>query len=196
MEDMTTATTPDDSAPGSTGTPDPNASTAPAGDAAAQGSKGSEDGDSTLKSRYAGQTAKVGELENQKAVLQSQLEEAQRLLGEAQKGVIDKDQALKDQIKAKDDELVAARREAHLIRVEAKYPEAFKELGELAADMPAEKLASLEARLTAALADEETPTPRGINGARERTAPVGAPKTVAEAEALLRRQRVPGYSTQ
>src|SRR5512146_1229024 len=112
-----------DSLPEGNTTPDPNAP--PAGDASGAGSAAAPDELSTLKSRYAGQTAKVEQLTREQATLAAERDALKAKLDEVQKGEINKDQALKDQIAAKDAEIAATKREAALARIEAKYPETF-----------------------------------------------------------------------
>lgn len=160
--------------------------TDPAANASATG-----DDASLLRSRLSGQTAKVNQLQAERDTIKAERDALALQVAAAQKGEVNKDEALKAQIAAKDTELAAIRQEAALARIEAKYPEAYAELGELAANMPADKLAALEARLTNAQTDEEPPSPRGNNGPRTTGAAKPREESSQDILAKLKAQGLP-----
>lgn len=183
----------DDSATTLDGT-QPDAAAA-AADAAKAGSdsKGGSD-DSTLASRYAGQTAKVNILTTEKAQAIADRDAALARLAAYEAGKVDADEALKSQLAAEKANTEAARREAALARVEAKYPETFAELGDDAATLTEEKLASMEARLKGVAQDDTPPvTPRRPNGPQNQGAGTEPPKaeTGDDIEARMRKMTIP-----
>ena len=161
---------------------DPNAATAPEGGEApaadapapAAAAPTTPDELATLKSRNSGLNAKVSDL-------QKQLDAEKAARTAAEQAAVDKagaDEPLKQRIAALEAELEAGKKAAALATKGAQYPESFRELGEDIAGMSTEKLAALEARLTAAKdgGDEpETPRPVGNSPAR----PTG-PKNVED----------------
>jgi len=148
---------------------------------------------SVLKSQFAGASAKVNELTGQIKTLKAQHKELQDQLRAAHEGTTTADEAAKALIAAKDAELAQVRREAQLARIESKYPEVFRELGEDAASLSAEKLAAMEARLKGAgFEDDEPPTPRGQQAARrDSTSVKPQEKTLEDMYAELERMPVP-----
>jgi hypothetical protein len=156
---------------------------------------GEGDDVSVLRSRYAGQTAKVNELAAQKQALEAAKADLEKKLAEAQTGVASKDDAAKALLAAKDAEIAAIRREATVARIEAKYPEVYRELGDDAVALTEEKLAAMEARLSGGGEAHEPPPPRGQNPARTDGVPAGGrePKaeTSADIIARLRTMAVP-----
>lgn len=146
---------------------------------------------SLLRSRYAGQTAKVTELQTAKAALQAERDALRAERDALKTGEVNKDEALKALLAAKDEEIAAVRRETALARIEAKYPETFAELGEATASFSEEKLASLEARLLAKTDqsddedEEEAPTPRRNNASRK-DGGSSEPKSESSADILAR----------
>lgn len=166
---------------------------APAKADAAKDAPGAQDEVSLLRSRYAGQTAKVTELQTAKAALQAERDALRAERDALKTGEVNKDEALKALLAAKDEEIAQVRRETALARIEAKYPETFAELGEVTASFSEEKLASLEARLLAKTDqsddDEEegdTPTPRRNNPSRRDGGSGGAAKPESSADILAR----------
>lgn len=130
----------------------------------------------TLKSRNSGLNAKVTELSNQ-------LRDEKQARTVAEQAAIDKagsDEPLKQRIAELEAKLEAGEKAAALATKGAQYPESFRELGDDIAGMSKEKLAALEARLTSAK-DEgetpETPTPIGNNPGRAAT---GAAKNIED----------------
>lgn len=145
---------------------------------------------SLLRSRYAGQTAKVTELQSAKAALQAERDALRAERDALKTGEVNKDEALKALLAAKDEEIAEVRRETALARIEAKYPETFAELGEATASFSEEKLASLEARLLAKTdqsedEEEEVPTPRRNNASRK-DGGSSEPKSESSADILAR----------
>lgn len=139
----------------------------------------------TLKSRNQGLNAKVTELQKQLAD-----ERAARTAAEqAAAGKAGTDDVLNKKIAELQAELEAGKQAVALSVKGAKYPEAYKELGEDITNMADEKLAALEARLTAAKDEGEgessEPTkPLGNNPARGNTGPKNLDDmTVAELRA-------------
>lgn len=168
----------------------PGADASAQADAAAAGSQADESDTPSLRSRFAGQTAKVNQLTEAQTALQAERDELRRQLDAAQKGELDKDQALKDQLTAKDAELAAAKTDAALARIEAKYPETFAALGNDAAVLNETKLAEIEARLSGGGETEEPPTPRSASAAR----PSGSeakPETAEDVERRLKAMPIP-----
>lgn len=145
---------------------------------------------SVLKSRYAGQTAKVNELTGQTKAQSDRIKELEEQLKAAREGTASKDDVAQALLKAKDEELAAIRKEAALARIEAKYPETFSELGEDAATLSEEKLAAMEARFRGV--ESEAPKPRGNNAPRTDSAPA-KPKeeTADDIVARLKTQGLP-----
>lgn len=164
---------------------------APAKADAAKDAPVAQDEVSLLRSRYAGQTAKVTELQTAKAALQAERDALRAERDALKTGEVNKDEALKALLAAKDEEIAQVRRETALARIEAKYPETFAELGEVTASFSEEKLASLEARLLAKTdqsddeGDEEAPTPRRNNASRK-DGGSSEPKSESSADILAR----------
>ena len=175
------------------GTQDPDASGSPDADGAA--SQGGADEVSVLKSRFAGQTAKVNSLTSENATLKEQLAAAQKARDEALNGVTKADEAAKALLEAKEQEIAQLRTSGKLATIEAKYPEVYAELGADAANFSDEKLAAMEARFQGTGAGgDEPPTPRGNNAPRnEGGAGAGQAKaeTSADIVASMRSMTVP-----
>lgn len=148
---------------------------------------------SVLRSRYAGQTAKVNELTAERQRLIEEREQLRKELERAQKGTTSADEAAKALLAAKDEEIARIRREAELTRIQSRYPEVFGELGEAAAGLSEEKLAAMEARFRGASTSDEPPTPRGQNAARNEGSGDGGTKDVTSADiiASMRSMAVP-----
>lgn len=129
---------------------------------------GEDDGDvSTLRSRYRGQTAKVNTLTGENKTLKQQLADLQKQLDAAREGTTSADEAAKALVADKENVIKQLQREKALAVIEAKYPETFRELGEDAASLTPEKLASMEARLKGSNDEsDDLPTPRGNNAQR------------------------------
>lgn len=164
----------DDSAATTGGTPDDAAAAAATADASAQGSKQGGQDDSTLASRYAGQTAKVNVLTGEKAAAEARAKAAEEKLAAYEAGKVGNDEALKSQLEAERQATAAAVKDAAMARIEARFPETFAELGEDAAALTEEKLASMEARLKGvAVAAAEPPTPGAHNESRTSAAGAG-----------------------
>ena len=161
--------------------PDDDAAKAAAAAAATQ----SPDELATLKSRNSGLNAKVTELQKQLADERS----ARTAAEEAAAGKAGTDDVLNKRIAELQTELEAGKQAVALSQKGAKFPEAFKELGEDIASMAEEKLAALEARLTAAKDEDEEESdepkkPVGNNAARGNTGPKNLEDmTVAELRA-------------
>jgi chromosome segregation ATPase len=124
----------------------------------------------TLKNRNSGLNAKVTDLQKQLAAEQA----ARTAAEQAAAGKAGTDDVLNKRIAELTAELEAGKKAAALATKGAQYPEAFRELGEDIAGMSTEKLAALEARLTAAKdeGEEETterPRPVGNNPPRTTT---------------------------
>lgn len=138
-----------------------------------------------LKSRNSGLNAKVTELQKQLAD-----ERAGRTAAEqAAAGKAGTDDVLNKRIKELEETIAKNEAQAAIAAKGAKYPEAFSELGEDIANMSAEKLAALEARLTAAKDDGESgepPKPVGNNPARTGTAKNIEDMTSAELQAAIK----------
>jgi len=150
---------------------------------------------SVLRSRYAGQTAKVNELTSERARLIAEREALIRERDELRSGKANTDEAAKALLAQKDEEIAAIRREVALARIESKYPETFGELGEAAFGLSEEKLAAMEARLRGAsgASEQEPPTPRGQNAARRDGVPAGGrePKEETSADILAALRSAP-----
>lgn len=119
----------------------------------------------SLKSRNSGLNAKVTELQAQLAAER----EGRTAAEQAAAGKAGTDDVLNKRIAELQAKLDANEAAAAVAAKGAKYPEAYSELGEDIANMSAEKLAALEARLTAAKdsgTETETPTPVGNNPQR------------------------------
>lgn len=154
------------------GTQEPEASGSP--DASGGASQAGDEDVSVLRSRYAGQTAKVNELTGQKSALEKQVAELQKQLSDAQSGVTTADEAAKALLAAKDNELAQLQTAIKVAELKGRFPEVFAELGEDAVNLSEEKLAAMEARFQGAGAgDAEPPTPRGQNAARKDGVPTG-----------------------
>jgi hypothetical protein len=150
---------------------DENAGTSSAGDEAQEPSEGAgtppvADEVTTLRSRNAGLDAKVTALTKERKEANARAEAAEAKLAEYEAGRVGADEALRAQLAAKDAELNAVRKDAHLARIEAQYPETFAVLGEAAAGLSAEKLAEAEARFTGVEAPAPTPKPVPNNSGR------------------------------
>lgn len=145
-----------------------------------------------LRSRAAGLDAKVTELSKAQRAAEARAADAERKLSEYEAGRVSSDEALRAQLEAKNAEVEAARKELALARVESRYPEAFRELGDTAASLPEEKLAAIEARLSGASAqDTEPPTPRGNNSTRTQNGGTSAPKEETSADIIARLRTMP-----
>lgn len=140
-----------------------------------------------LKSRNSGLNAKVTELQKQLAD-----ERAGRTAAEqAAAGKAGTDDVLNKRIAELEAKLAEGEKAAALAAKGAKYPEAYSELGEDIANMSTEKLAALEARLTAAKdggETESTTPPKPVPNAQARTGGPKAPEdmTSAELQAAIR----------
>jgi hypothetical protein len=136
----------------------------------ATGTPSQPDEVTTLRSRNAGLDAKVTELTKAQKAAEDRAAEAAAKLAAYEAGKVNADEALRAQLQAKEQELEAARREATLNRIEAKYPETFALFGAAVVGMADDVLAASEARLKGAgLGTPETPTPVGTNAGREQT---------------------------
>lgn len=125
----------------------------------------------SLRSRNSGLNAKVGEL-------QKQLADERAARTAAEQAVATKagtDDVLNQRIKELEAAIAANEAQAAIAQKGAKYPEAYSELGDDIANMSAEKLAALEARLTAAKDDgQETTTPPRPVGNNQQRQPAGS----------------------
>lgn len=157
---------------------------APAADAAAVPQTPDELAE--LKSRNSGLNAKVTELQKQLADERN----ARTAAEQAAAGKAGTDDVLNKRIEELKAELEAGKKAAELAQKGAKYPESYRELGDDIAGMPSEKLAALEARLTAAK-DEgdavETPKPVGNNPVRTTGAKSIEDMTSAELQAEIKK---------
>ena len=145
-------------------------------DASDDASQGGEEDVSVLRSRFAGQTAKVNKLTEAQNADGARIKELEGLLTEARNGTLSPDSAAKALLAAKDEELALARQETKLARIEAKFPEVFRELGPDATGLSDEKLAAMEVRVRGGGSDEEPPMPRGQGAARHGSAAAAPPK--------------------
>lgn len=155
-EDDTTMSTDGNDAAGASGQPDAGA--ASSGDAG--------DDVSTLRNRYAGQTAKVNALTAERDALLKERDALKAERDQYQKGEIDKDEALKTQLAAKDAELAEVRRQGALERIKGQYPETYKVFGDSIAGFSNEQLAESEARFKVGSEATEPPTPLKHNESR------------------------------
>jgi hypothetical protein len=144
-----------------------------------------------LRSRAAGLDAKVTSQSQANTLLTSQLAAAAAKIAEYEAGKVNGDEALRAQLALKDQETAAARRDAKLARIEAKYPESFGALGAAVENLSDEDLASVEVRLKGVPATTEPPTPRGTNPPREGQTAPGAEETSADMVAIMKAR---GYS--
>lgn len=129
----------------------------------------------SLRNRNSGLNAKVTELQKQLAAER----DARTAAEQAAAGKAGTDDVLNKRIAELTEELEAGKRAAALAAKGAQYPEAYSELGEDIAGMSTEKLAALEARLTAAKdVGEESPTPRPVGNNQARQS--NGPKSVEE----------------
>lgn len=137
---------------------------APAEDKSSAAAEQSNDELATLKSRNSGLNSKVTELQRQLADERS----ARTAAEQAAAGKAGTDDVLNKRIAELQEQLAANEKAVALAQKGAKYPEAYSELGEDIANMSSEKLAALEARLTAAKdeGEPETEKPVGNNPAR------------------------------
>lgn len=150
----------------------------------------SQDEVTTLKSRNAGLDAKVTELAKAAKAAEQRAAEAAQKLADYEAGKVGNDEALRAQLQAKEAELLAARQEAALARIEAKYPETYGLFGAAAAGLAEDVLAASEARLRGVAPEEqEPPTPVGNNPSR--TAGTPKAKTLAELEAEFKKLTPP-----
>src|SRR4051812_46732034 len=101
------------------GTQDPNASAE--ADAAAAGSGAGSEDVSLLKSRYAGQTAKVGELTGKLTSAEARAAAAEQKLADYEAGKLGADEALRAQLQAERDKTAAAETATRVARIEAKF---------------------------------------------------------------------------
>lgn len=159
------------------------------GAAGTQNASGSDEV-TLLKSRLAGQDAKITELTNKATAAETAAAAAAAKLTAYEAKTVGADEALRAQLVAEQQKTQAAEQKAALALIKATYPEAFAELGDAAAGLTEEKLASIEARLQGVAADGEAKTPRGVNGARTGAAAGTAakPPTIADVEAQIRAQ--------
>lgn len=119
-----------------------------------------------LKSRNSGLNAKVTELQKQLADERN----ARTAAEQAAAGKAGTDDVLNKRIAELQAELDAGKAAAAIAAKGASYPEAYRELGDDIANMSTEKLAALEARLTAAKDEEpETTAPRPVGNNPQRT---------------------------
>jgi len=148
---------------------------------------------SVLRSRYAGQTAKVNELTTQLKAEREARTAAEKERDSLRSGAASSDETAKALLAAKDEEIARIRREVEVTRIQAKYPEVFGELGEAAAGLSEERLAAMEARLRGAGVSEEPPTPRSQNAARNEGSGDGGQREVTSADiiASMRSMAVP-----
>lgn len=165
------------------------------GEPAAGTGTGTGDDAASLRSRLSGQDAKITELTKARTEAEARAAAADKRLAEYEAGKVGADEALKAQLKVESDRANAAERKAQIAEIKATYPEAYVELGDAVADMPAEKLASLEARLSGRQDSGEPPTPRGQNGARTTVVPGSREdkRTSADILAELKTQPVPWH---
>jgi chromosome segregation ATPase len=169
----------DDTAPDGTG--------APAADAAA--TPQTPDELAALKSRNSGLNAKVTELQKQLAD-----ERAGRTAAEqAAAGKAGTDDVLNKRIAELEATIAANEAKAAIAAKGAKYPEAFSELGDDIANMSAEKLAALEARLTAAKdgGEVETETPKPVGNNPQRTTGTKSYEDMTSAELQAELKKLP-----
>lgn len=115
----------------------------------------------TQASRIAGLDAKVTELKLAAKAEKTAREAAETKLAEYEAGKVNADEALRAQLLAKDTEIAKRDREIALTRIEAKYPETFKVLGENAATLTVDQLADAEARFQGTPAGE-APSPKPV----------------------------------
>lgn len=153
-------------------------------DANADASTAGADEVSLLRSRYAGQTAKVTSLTKSVQERDAKIAALQKERDDALAGLTSKDEALKAQIAAKEKELADERAARRKEVLQAQYPETFGVLGEAALSLGDDQLAANEARLASAASEGEPPTPRRTNAPRTTSAPA-APQTPEEEYAAL-----------
>jgi|ERR1035437_2573420 hypothetical protein len=167
------------------------------GEAPNSSGTGSESPEVTaLKSRNAGLDAKVTTLSDSQKAANARAVAAEQRLADYEAGKIGDDEALRARLTRAESDAATAKLEAKAARIEAKYPESFRELGDVVANMTDDKLAALEARLTGKTDSgsgselPETDRPIGNNQAR----PVGnAPKapgdmSIDELDAFIKAQ--------
>lgn len=144
--------------------PAPDGAEAPADNSAA--APATPDELAALKSRNSGLNAKVTELQKQLAAER----EARTAAEQAAAGKAGTDDVLNKRIAELQAELEAGKKAQAIAAKGLQYPEAYRELGEDIAGMSTEKLAALEARLTAAKDSGEVPeTPRPVGNNPQRT---------------------------
>jgi len=140
----------------------------PAGEAPAAATQ-TPDELASLKSRNSGLNAKVTELQTQLA----EERKGRTAAEQAAAGKAGTDDVLNKRIAELEATIAANEAKAAIAAKGAKYPEAYSELGEDIANMSTEKLAALEARLTAAKdggeEEPETLKPVGNSPARGAT---------------------------
>lgn len=139
----------------------------------------------TLRSRNAGLDAKVTSLAAQAKADKARADAAEAralALAEAKEGG---DAELRAELERMKAENAAARKDAALARIEAKYPETFGVLGETAASLSEDQLAASEARYAGVPAEAKTPTPGGSNPARTPAAIPNGEETGDQIEARL-----------
>lgn len=167
---------------------DPNAGTAPEGgeapttpEAPAAGTTGTPavpDEVTTLRSRQAGQDAKITSLQGQASAAEKARDEAVAKLQAYEAGKVGNDEALKSQLLVKEQELAEARNEALVAKLQASFPETHALFGAAIAGMTTDVLAASEARLKGAGFEEsENPSPVGNNPVR---AQAPATKTIED----------------
>jgi DNA repair exonuclease SbcCD ATPase subunit len=118
-----------------------------------------------FKSRNSGLNAKVTTLEQERDQLRADLANARQGLTDKESGDAD----LRRQLEEANAALATAQKAAALADLKGSYPEAFSELGDGALSLTPEKLASLEARLTAARDEGEPETPKPVGNNQQRT---------------------------
>lgn len=147
-----------------------------------------------LRSRAAGLDAKVSELTKAQKAADQRAAEALAKLADYEAGKVGADEALRAQVAAKDAEIERLRQEAMLAKVEARYPETFRELGDAASSLSEEKLAAIEARLTGVAPEPAyaaPPVPRGNNGSRVTSGVVTQPKEESSSDILAKLKTLP-----
>ena len=143
-----------------------------------------------LRSRNAGLDAKVTALSTQAKEALARAEAAEKRALELAEAKDNGDAELRAELERIKAENAQTRREAALVRIEAKYPETFGVLGEAAATLTEDQLAASEARMAGVPAETEAPTASGANPPRTPASPPKA-KTADELEAELKAMTVP-----
>ncbi|HET7070157.1 MAG TPA: hypothetical protein VFI40_04990 [Nocardioides sp.] len=151
---------------------------------------------SVLRSRYAGQTAKVNELTSEKTALEQQLQTLQSQLSDLQSGKVSAEDAAKALVDAKDQVIAKLEAGIKLADLKGRFPEVYAELGEDMQGLSEAKLAAMEARLQGNAGEgDDAPTPRGNNAARKEGGAAGGegskPKTAEDVLAEMRSMALP-----